>query len=116
MWTGRDCSAFALQKVQKQLKQSETAAKDDASPVTVADYGMAALDTHWQILSSSFAVDQLALYVLMGAANDIYASAIPHQHRKLVGIVQTGQTSQLLEMHLKTPGKPCLAVAVSRNL
>lgn len=36
---------FALQKVQKQLKRSETAAKDDASPVTVADYGMAALHT-----------------------------------------------------------------------
>lgn len=28
-----------MQKVQKQLRQDETYAKDDASPVTVADYG-----------------------------------------------------------------------------
>jgi len=29
-----------VQKVQQQLKDDESVSKDDASPVTVADYGM----------------------------------------------------------------------------
>jgi len=30
---------FRVQKVQQQLKDDESVSKDDASPVTVADYG-----------------------------------------------------------------------------
>ena len=34
-----------LQRVQQQLREGEAASKDDASPVTVADYGMSTRTT-----------------------------------------------------------------------